>query len=75
MQDFIAAADKDFARNFNNLVILATIVPYQYVPSFNNDGVKFTKETVDEDVLEEIRESFLDDVFDTKAKLLRTEYL
>ena len=74
LQTFISAIDKDFLRNFDKLIVLATIVPYKYVYSFGID-IKYTHETVNQDLIEEIRDKFLDDIFDTKAKLYRNDYL
>ena len=56
------------------MIKLATIVPYSYTYSFGND-IKYNNETINEDLIDEIRERFLDDVFDTKAKLFRKEYM
>ena len=56
------------------MIKLATIVPYSYTYSFGND-IKFTITTINDDLIEDIRERFLDDVFDVKAKLLRKDYM
>ena len=75
LQETISANDKDFPENFNKLIQLATTLVYEYDREFNNGPSKPNDGEVPEDLLEEIREEFLDQVYDARAKLTRKDYM
>lgn len=74
LQTTISANDKDFKGNFDKLIQLATLLPYQYESEING-GEKTNGDKINEDLLEKIGEEFLDAIFDANAKISRQEYL
>ncbi|CDW86845.1 UNKNOWN [Stylonychia lemnae] len=74
LQETISANDKDFPENFDKLILLATAMIYEFDHEQNN-GPKKDIEAINEDLLENIREEFLDNVYEARAKLGRKEYM
>ena len=74
LQPTISANDKDFRETFDKLVSLATKLPYTYHVEFNG-GQPTNSDKINDDLLETLAESFLDEVFGSLAKLPRNEYM
>ena len=77
LQETISAGDKDFAGSFNKLIELATKLVYRFEHEVegNASAPKVSEEKIDEDLLEKIKESFLDEVFGSSSKMSRKDYM
>lgn len=75
LQPMISANDKDFQGSFFKLIELATKLVYKWEPEVNQGVEKKSDEKITEDVMDEIKEEFLNDVFDNSSKLSRDEYM
>lgn len=77
LQETISAGDKDFPESFDKLIGLATKLAYRFEGEVEGNGgeAKISEDRINEDLLEKIRESFLDDIFGSSSKLTRKEYM
>jgi hypothetical protein len=75
LQETISAGDKDFPESFNKLIELATKLVYRFEQELDAGVEKVPEDKVDDDLLDKIRESFLDEVFGSSSKLTRKEYM
>jgi hypothetical protein len=69
LQPQISANDKEFPGSFNKLIEVATKLVYEYEPEVNPGEPRVNGDKVTDDVMETLRESFLDGVFDAASKL------
>ena len=74
LQETISANDKDFKETFTKLITNATKLAYQYETEVNG-GDKTSDDKINEDLIDTLSESFLDEVFGANAKLPRKEYM
>ena len=78
LQETISAGDKDFPKSFNKLIELATKLVYRFeqeVDGNTRSPQKVTEDKIDEDLLERLKENFLDEVFGNSSKLTRKEFM
>lgn len=75
LQETISAGDKDFSGTFDKLMELATNLVFKYEPEVNGGLMTGVVEPLNEDMLSDIRESFLDEVFGSSSKLSRKDYM
>ena len=74
MQETISATDKDFPESFGKLIELATKFPYEMQPQFDLQMDKKDVSKINEDLYDELKENFLDIVFDVAPKLSKKDY-
>ena len=74
LQETISANDKDFPESFDKMINLATTMIYQYEHEFQNGPFR-PNDDLSEELLENIREDFLDNVYGARAKLTRKDYM
>jgi hypothetical protein len=74
LQETISANDKDFKESFGKLINLATKIAYQFESEYSGLD-KTSSDRVTDDLIDEVAESFLDEVFGANAKLPRREYM
>ena len=74
LQETISANDKDFQGTFKKLIDLAAKLPYDYQHEVNG-GERLENPKVNEDLIDTMKEAFLDAIFDNSAKLTRNEYM
>ena len=78
LQDSISASDKDFPESFSKLIGLATKLVYRYEDEYGEsrrESKLDSEQAVTDDLLDQIKEDFLDNVYGAQAKLYREEYL
>jgi hypothetical protein len=71
----ISANDKDFQGSFFKLIELATKLVYRYESEVNPGVEKKSEDQITEERMDEIKEDFLNEVFDNSSKLTREEYM
>jgi len=75
LQPQISANDKEFPDCFDKIVELATRLVYEFEPEINSGESTVNPDKVTDSAIENLRESFLDGVFDAASKLSRKEFM
>lgn len=75
LQETISANDKDFGETFEKLITLATKLAYQFEAEQRGvmQGTEASKIT--DELIETLKENFLDGVFGSNSKLPRKDYI
>jgi hypothetical protein len=75
LQPMISASDKEFPDSFRTLIELATKLVYEYEPQVNSGETPVDPEKVTDEVIDNLREQFLDGIFGHASKMPRKEYM
>jgi hypothetical protein len=76
LQENIAATDKDFPKTFGKLLELATKLPYELLPATDyRESEKRDTSKINDSLYDDMKENFLDTVFDQASKLSRNDYM